>query len=102
MTNHDAGLVESPFDVPEARALITRLCKLQADVSNSVLGWGYAADCFCAGDENGGGFWNKGIRDHFRNKGLSVQFIERATRLVLDTPELCAKIESEIEYDCDD
>ena len=67
-----------PMDVPEAQAMIRRLCELQAEVS-SVLGYDHAADCFCGED----GFWPLRHPSDYRNEGLSVEFIEKATREAL-------------------
>lgn len=67
-----------PMDVPEAQQMIRRLCELQAEVSN-VLGYDHAADCFCGED----GFWPLRHPSDYRNEGLSVEFIEKATREAL-------------------
>lgn len=65
----------NPRDVPEAHAIIRRLCALQAYVVTEVLGNDDPADCFC-GDE---GFWPLNDPDDYRNAGKAIQFIEDAT-----------------------
>lgn len=61
----------------KADEVIERLCKLQTEVSD-VLGYDHPADCFC----NKGGFKNAG-RESYRNDGVSLEFIEAATRAAL-------------------
>lgn len=68
-------MFDNPRDVPEAHALIRRLCALQAHVVTEVLGHDHPADCFC-GDE---GFWPLDSADDFHNAGKAVEFIEEAT-----------------------
>ena len=53
--------------------VIERLCILQRNVSD-VLGWEHAADCFCDKAEH---------EYHYQNQGLSLEFIEQATRAAL-------------------
>lgn len=71
MTN----VIENPRDVPDAHAIIRRLCALQAHVVTEVLGHDHPADCFC-GDE---GFWPLASADDYRNAGKAIDFIEEAT-----------------------
>ena len=66
--------------------IVQRLCELQAEVSKHI-GYEHAADCFCGG----GGYWKlhkKGDYgpthvEGYRNEGLSLEFIENATRAAL-------------------
>lgn len=57
----------------QACALITRLCVLQAEVSELVDGWSHANDCFCIDGSH------RPAKD-FRSDETSVAFIEKATR----------------------
>ncbi len=66
--------VSSPFEVPEAHAIIRNLCALHAHVVSEILGYDSPSDCFC-GDS---GFWPLNSQDDFRNDGESLKFIEDA------------------------
>ncbi len=87
MSHDHAVREESPFDVPEARALIERLCILQSEVMNDVIGYEHAGDCFCGGARTGRGYWQLGMADHFRNEGLAVDYIERVVRAAIKSPD---------------
>jgi hypothetical protein len=63
----------------DAKAVIKRLCELQRDVSD-VLGYHNAADCFCG---QGGLYASHTSSDAYRNDGVSLEFIENATRAAL-------------------
>jgi hypothetical protein len=65
----------TPLDIPEAHAIIRRLCALQAHVCTEVLGHDDPADCFC-GQE---GFWPYSDPDDYRNAGKAIDFIVEAT-----------------------
>jgi hypothetical protein len=73
--------VENPREVPEAHALIRRLCVLQAAVAGDVLGYDHPADCFCGDD----GFWPYQDAGDYRNDGEAVAFIEAATWAAIET-----------------
>ena len=71
--------ISNPRDVPDAHAVIRRLCALQAYVVTEVLGHDDPADCFC-GDE---GFWPLEDPDDYRNACKAIAFIEDATLLAV-------------------
>lgn len=72
-------MISNPREVPEAHAIIRRLCALQAYVVTEALGYDYPADCFC-GDE---GFWPLESADDYRNAGKAIEFIEDAVLLAV-------------------
>lgn len=67
--------IQNPRDVPEAQAIISRLCELQAQVVREVLGHDDPADCFCGES----GYWPLKGPGYFRNAGKAVDFIVEAT-----------------------
>lgn len=71
--------INNPREVPEAQALIRRLCSLQARVVDEVIGCDISSDCFC-GDS---GFWPLTSAEAFRNAGKAIDFIEEATLAAL-------------------
>jgi hypothetical protein len=79
-------MVENPREVPEAQALIRKLCALQAHVVTEVLGHDFPADCFC-GDE---GFWPLNGPEDFRNAGRAVDFIVEATLAEVESRKAAA------------
>jgi len=65
----------------EAKEAIERLCKLQSEVQERVIGFDSSADCFCGE----GGFWKSEgyggtFAEGYRNDGKAIEFIERAVR----------------------
>lgn len=65
----------------DAKEVIERLCKLQAEVVQQVQTVDDSADCFCGksgfwGSEGYGGTFAEG----YRNSGKALEFIEQATR----------------------
>lgn len=81
----------------DAKDVIERLCKLQAEVVNQIRGDLEDADCFCGtsgywGSKSYGGTFAEG----YRNGGKALEFIEQATREKLAslraTTETCAHL----------
>lgn len=61
----------------KANEVIKRFCELQAEVSEKAIGYQYASDCFCGQS----GFGSHHVHsDSYRNDGMSLEFIEKATR----------------------
>jgi hypothetical protein len=83
-------VIENPRDVPEAQALIRRLCALQAHVVTEVIGHDDPADCFC-GDE---GFWPLENTADYRNAGKAADFIEEATLRAIAEHRRCVMARS--------
>lgn len=76
--------VLTPQDIPEAQAIIRRLCVLQRDVVDVLDPSNHhAADCFC-GEQ---GFWPLKDASYFRNELLAIDFIEQAVREKLAAQE---------------
>lgn len=69
----------------ESTEAIERLCKLQSEVQERVIGYGHSADCFCGK----GGFWgcdgyDGSFEGGYRNDGKAIEFIESAVREKLE------------------
>lgn len=66
------------------REVLRRLCELQAQVHERVVGYDEAADCFC----KEGGFWSESRysrnEDEYRNDGGAVAYIEAAVQRCLE------------------
>lgn len=65
--------------VGPVREYIGRLCRLQQDVAEQVLGYDESYDCICGE----GGFWHLDNtwpepNIHWSNSGVAVEFIEQA------------------------
>lgn len=59
-----------------AKAVIIRLCELQAEVCRET-GYTQSADCFCGTS----GFGERHVHDDaYRNDGAALEFIEQAVR----------------------
>lgn len=59
-----------------AKAVIIRLCELQAEVCRET-GYAQSADCFCGTS----GFGERHVHDDaYRNDGAALEFIEQAVR----------------------
>lgn len=69
----------TPADVPEAGALMERLCNLQGEVNAALWNHAIPTDCVCGR----GGFWPLDRPTQFKNNGEAVEFIEKAVRAAL-------------------
>ena len=66
--------ITNPLNVPRAFQVIQRFCRLQDRVATEIVGYQYAADCFCGQ----GGFWPLEDAEDYRNDEKALEWIEEA------------------------
>lgn len=77
----------------QARLAIERLCQLQAQVCEEVVGFEDTNDCFCGGGGEDGPWFTRTGDGHrfcmtYSNSQRAIDFITHATRLLIAHPEL--------------